>query len=113
MTKLTWKGENFDWNEACENCFQELKQRLTTTPIFVIPKSGERFTIYNDAFYMGLGCVLMQDGCVNAYASRYLKKHEMITLRMIWNGQQIWRHYLYDENVEIYTYYKSLKYLVS
>ena len=32
--------------------------------------------VYSDASYVGLGCVLMQDGRVNAYASRQLKKHK-------------------------------------
>ena len=25
LMKLTWKGMKFEWNEACETCFQELK----------------------------------------------------------------------------------------
>ena len=32
--------------------------------------------MYNDASRQGLGCVLMQNGRVIAYASRQLKKHE-------------------------------------
>ena len=33
--------------------------------------------MYCDASRTGLGCVLMHDGRVIAYASRQLKKHEM------------------------------------
>ena len=32
--------------------------------------------MYSDALKIGLGCVLMQDGKVVAYASRQLKQHE-------------------------------------
>jgi hypothetical protein len=34
------------------------------------------FSIYYDVSGQGLGCVLMQDGHVVAYASRQLRKHE-------------------------------------
>ena len=45
--------------------------------MLAIPRSEVKFAIYSDASYLSLGCVLMQDGHVNAYASRQLKKHEM------------------------------------
>jgi len=67
LTKLTRKGAKFEYNKACEQCFQELKQRLTTTPVLAIPRRGKKFTLYSDAFYLGLGCVLMQDGSVITY----------------------------------------------
>ena len=62
MTKLIRKGEKFEWNDACERAFQELKRKLTTTPVLTIPRSGEKFSIYSDASHSGLGCVLMQEG---------------------------------------------------
>lgn len=77
MTKLTRKGVKFEWDEACETCFQELKRRLTTIPMLAIPRSGEKFTIYSDVSHIGLGCVLMHNGCVNDYALLQLKKYEM------------------------------------
>ena len=40
MTSLTWKGVNFEWDDLCEKAFQELKRRLTSTPILVVPKKG-------------------------------------------------------------------------
>ena len=64
MTRLTRKRVKFDWNEECENAFQELKQKLTTAPVLTAPISGELFTIYCDASTVGLGCVLLQQGKV-------------------------------------------------
>ena len=77
ITKLTRKGEKFEWNDMCERAFQELKPKMTTTLVLVIPKSGEKYSIYSDASHSGLGYVLMQEGQVNAYVSRQLKKHEV------------------------------------
>jgi hypothetical protein len=76
MTELLKKDKKFEWTSACEASFQELKKRLTTTLILVMPDMEKSFSIYCDAFGQGLGCVLMQDGHVVVYASRQLRKHE-------------------------------------
>ncbi|XP_016690861.1 uncharacterized mitochondrial protein AtMg00860-like [Gossypium hirsutum] len=41
---------------------------------------GKEFTVYSDPSYVGLGCVLIQDGKVVAYASHQLKTHEASTV---------------------------------
>jgi hypothetical protein len=69
MTELLEKDKKFEWISACKASFQELKKRLTTTPILVMPDMEKLFSIYYDASGQGLGCVLMQDGHVVAYAS--------------------------------------------
>jgi len=33
LTKLTQKAVKFQWSDACEGSFQELKSRLTTAPV--------------------------------------------------------------------------------
>ena len=76
MTKLTKKEVKFEWNDLCEKAFQELKRRLTSAPILIVPKRGQGYTVYCDASKDGLGCVLMQSGRVVAYGSRQLKNHE-------------------------------------
>ncbi|KAL4030335.1 hypothetical protein IC575_008571 [Cucumis melo] len=74
------------------------------------------FVIYSDASKKGLGCVLMQQGKVVAYASRQLKVHEQnypthdLELAAVIFALKIWRHYLYGEKIQIYTDHKSLKY---
>ncbi|XP_074342295.1 uncharacterized protein LOC141679803 [Apium graveolens] len=70
LIKLTRKNEKLVWTDKCEESFQELKKRLVSTPVLVLPDEKGEFVIYSDASYKGLGCVLMQHGKVIAYASR-------------------------------------------
>jgi hypothetical protein len=70
MTTLLQKDKKFEWTNACERSFCELKRKLTITPLLVLPDIHKDFTIYYDASRQGLGCVLMQEGRVIAYASR-------------------------------------------
>jgi hypothetical protein len=115
MTKLLEKDKKFEWTSTCEASFQELKKRLTTAPILVIPDMEKSFSIYCDASGQRLGCVLMQDGHVVAYASRYLRKHEAhytthdLELAVVVHALKIWRHYLMGKRCELYTDHKSLK----
>ena len=57
--------------------FEELKKRLSTAPLLVLPDLSKNFSIYCDASRQGLGCVLMQEERVVAYASRQLRKYEL------------------------------------
>ena len=59
ITRLTRKEVMFDWDDRCEEAFQELKRRLTTSPILIVPDRGQGYTMYCDASRAGLGCVLM------------------------------------------------------
>jgi hypothetical protein len=76
MTELLKNNTKFKWSEACEKSFQELKKRLTTAQVLTLPDIKKDFVVYCEASKQGLGCVLMQEGKVVAYASRQLKKHE-------------------------------------
>ena len=90
---------------------------LTSAPILTIPSGSEGFVVYTDASRKGLGCVLMQEGRVIAYASRQLKTYEVnypthdLELTAIVFALKIWRHYLYGRRFEIFTDHKSLKYI--
>ena len=64
-----------------------------------------------------MGCVLIQNGRVVAYASHQLKKHEQnyptydLEMAAVVFALKIWRHYLYSVTYEIYTDHKSVKYI--
>ena len=116
LTELTRKSNRFEWTDRCEKSFQELKERLITAPVLSLPVDDAKFVVYCDASKLGLGCVLMQEGKVIAYASRQLKEYEQrypthdLELAAVVFALKIWRHYLYGEKCEIYTDHKSLKY---
>jgi hypothetical protein len=117
MTEFLEKDKKFEWTHACEASFQEMKKRLTIAPILVMPDMEKPFSIYCDASGQGLGCVLMQDGNVVAYASRQLRKHEAhypthdLELADVVHALKIWRYYLMGKRCELYRDHKSLKYI--
>jgi hypothetical protein len=76
MIELLEKGMTFEWTPRHETSFQELKKILNMALVLTMPDMEKPFSIYRDASGQGLGCVLMQDGRVVAYASRQLRKHE-------------------------------------
>jgi hypothetical protein len=48
MIELLEKDKQFEWMPACESSFQELKKRLTTTLVLVMPDLEKPFFIYCD-----------------------------------------------------------------
>jgi ribonuclease HI len=90
---------------------------LITAPVLVLLDLSKHFSIYCDASHLGLGCVLMQEGRVVAYASRQLRKNELnypthdMELAALVHALKIWRHYLIGHKSDIYTDHKSLKYI--
>ena len=85
--------------------------------MLILPDTSLPFEVYCDASYQGLGCVLMQEGKVIAYASRQLKTHEKnypthdLELAAVVFALKIWRHYLYGSKFDVFSDHKSLKYL--
>ncbi|KAA3470030.1 reverse transcriptase [Gossypium australe] len=65
-----FKDVKFEWSKKCQQSFEQLKALPTEVPILVQRKSGKEFVIFSDASLNGLGCVLMQESKVIAYASR-------------------------------------------
>ena len=119
MMRLTRKKVKFDWDDRCEKAFRELKSRLTSAPILIVPDRGQRYTVYCDASRSGLLCVLMQSRRVVAYGSRQLKIHEQnypthgMELAVVVLALKILCHYLYGEEFEVYLDHKSLKYILT
>jgi hypothetical protein len=116
MTELLKNNTKFEWSKAWERSFQKLERRLTTVLVLTLPDIKKDFMVYYDASKQGLGCVLVQEGNVMAYASRKLKKHEEnypthdLELAAVVHALKIWRHYLMGNKCELYTDHKSLKY---
>ena len=119
LTKLIRKGVKFEWDDKCQSSFDQLKKILVEALVLTQPTPGKEYAMYSDALKIGLGCVLMQDGKVVAYASRQLKPHEQtypthdLELAAEVFALKMWRHYLYGEKYRIFTDHKSLKYLLT
>ncbi|WVZ97932.1 hypothetical protein U9M48_043432 [Paspalum notatum var. saurae] len=117
MTALTQKNAKFAWGPKCEEAFGTLKKLLTSAPVLAQPDITKPFDVYCDASGSGLGCVLMQEGRVIAYASCQLRKHEVnypthdLELLAVVYALKKWRHYLLGNTCHIYTDHKSLKYI--
>jgi hypothetical protein len=117
MTEQLKKGVKFSWDQKCEDAFHTLRAHLTTAPVLAQPDVSKPFDIYCDASGIGLGCLLMQDNRVIAYASRTLRTHEQnypthdLELAAVVHALKIWRHHLMGTKCHIYTDHKSLKYI--
>jgi len=117
LTQLNRNDHLFAWTEQCGRSFEEFKRRLTNAPILTIPGTNQSFEVFCDASYQGLGCVLMQNKKIVAYAPRQLKVHERnypthdLELAGVVFALKVWRHYIYGVSFNVFSDYKSLKYL--
>jgi hypothetical protein len=117
MTELLKKGVKFVWSEECDQAFHTLRKHLTSAPVLTQPDMSKPFEVFCDALGTGLGCVLMQENRVIAYASRALQPHEKnypthdLELAVVVHALKLWWHYLMGNHCNIYTEHKSLKYI--
>ena len=78
LTKKNTKG--FQWDAACQQAFDDLKQRLTSPPILTYPVFTLPFIVHADASERAIGGVLSQvqegEERVIGYWSRQLNKAE-------------------------------------
>ena len=70
MTRLLQMNMRFEWSEKCQASFEKLKAFLNKASVLTQLTYGKEYVIFSDASLNGLGCVLMQEGKVVAYASR-------------------------------------------
>ena len=117
LTHLTRKGVPFIWSDACQLAFDELKEKLTSTPVLALPRPIVEYLVYTDTSLQGLGGVLQQESQAIAYDSCTLKPHEShypthdLELAAFVFALRIWRHYLLGEKFRLFTDHKSLQYL--
>jgi hypothetical protein len=117
MTELLKKSVKFSWGQKCDDAFHTLRDHLSTALVLAQPNVSKPFDMYCDASGIRLGCVLMQDHRVIAYASRALRVHEQnypthdLELAVVIHALKIWRHHLMGTKCHIYTDHKSLKYI--
>jgi hypothetical protein len=117
MNELLKKGVKFVWSEECDKAFHTLREYLTSALVLTQPDMSKPFDVFCDASGTGLGCVLMPENRVIAYASRALRPHEKnypthdLELAAVVHALKIWRHYLMGNHCNIFTNHKSPKYI--
>jgi hypothetical protein len=117
MTSLLEKGKQFKWTHECQESFNQLRFKLMSHFVLIMPDLQKGFDIYCDACREGCGCVLMQEGHAIAYASHQLRKHELnylthdLELAAVVHALKIWRQYIMGTKCQVYTDHKSLKYI--
>ena len=97
----------FQWRIECEGSFQELKSKLTSTSVLILPEGTEGYAVYCNASRVGLGCVLKQHGEVRAMPlgnSKFMIRiiSNDLELAAVVLGLKIWRHYLYGVHLDVF-----------
>ncbi|KAG6495596.1 hypothetical protein ZIOFF_043422 [Zingiber officinale] len=64
------RRNSFEWNEATELAFQNLKIALISTPVLALPDFSKPFVVNCDASNMGISAILQQEGRLITFFSR-------------------------------------------
>ncbi|GJP34010.1 hypothetical protein CLOM_g18492, partial [Closterium sp. NIES-68] len=100
LTALTRKGWAWEWTSECQQAFEEVKRRLTSAPVLVLPDPGKPYEVVTDASTVGIGAVLLQEGRPVAFESRKLSPAEQRyttteqELLAVVHALRTWRCYL-------------------
>jgi hypothetical protein len=82
LTQLTRKNQEFIWGPCQQETFEDLKNKLCTTPVLVYPNFDIPFILTTDASKVAVAAILSQeqDGIERpiAYASRQIRLCKLI-----------------------------------
>ncbi|KAK3878810.1 hypothetical protein Pcinc_016620 [Petrolisthes cinctipes] len=121
LHQLTRKGAHFQWNEACQQAFEDLKQALVEAPVLPYPDPGNRYLLDTDASAEGVGAVLSQVGegqehVVAYYSAKFSQpeRNYCITrkeLLAVVKSLEHFHSYLYGAEFTIRTDHAALRWL--
>lgn len=123
LSDLTKKNVKFVWEPPQQNAYDELKKRLTSTPILQQADVSKPFVVRTDAGSIALGAVLLQgEGAEEhpiEYASRLLTKPEKNysttereALAVVWALNKF-RGYIECSAITVSTDHQPLRWLMS
>ena len=121
LTALLHKDLKFEWSKEAQKAFDILKEKLTTTPVLLLPDPTKPFVVTTDASDFAIGAVLTQNQGKGeqpvAYESRKLSPaeqnyatHEKELLAII-HAIRTWRMYLEGQHFTVVTDHASLEYI--
>ena len=120
---LTKKNQEYVWGEVQQQVFQELKDRLTSSPVLRLPDLSKPFFVQTDTSKLGTGAVLLQKDDMGvphpcAYLSQALVGAEQnyqvydLELLAVICALKAWRPYLISptESTVFYTDHQNITY---
>ena len=123
LVALTRKDVPFEWSDACEAAFENLKKALVSPPVMAYPTAEGEFVLDTDASDVSIGAVLSQihagEEKVIAYGSRTLNRAERNycttnkELLAIKHFVEYYKHYLLGRHFIVRTDHQALKWLFS
>ena len=116
---LTKKRVKFQWMAKENEAFDELRKRLMSGPLLILPDLKKTFEVHCDALGDSLGSVLSQEGHPIAYESFRLQPQEWSLgiyekeLLAVIHALDTWKHYLLGTPFIIRTDHQSIKYFMT
>ncbi len=115
--------EKFKWTTQCEDAFNKLKQKLTSSKLLAYPDFNRPFHVYTDASDIGVGAVLCQPDSHGmrpiAYASKKLNRternwdtRERECYAVVWAVTEKFKYYLQFAEFTVFSDHKSLQWLL-
>ncbi|KAJ4722993.1 Retrotransposon protein, putative, Ty3-gypsy subclass [Melia azedarach] len=100
LTDLLRKDRKWEWTEACQHAFDNIKGAVASEPVLKLPDFTKPLEVYTDASDKAIGGVLVQEGHPIAFESRKLKDAEQRysthekEMTVVVHCLATWRHYL-------------------
>lgn len=122
LTELTRKEVAYEWTQERQAAFDELKRRLVSAPVLLVPDVTKPFRVVTDASDFAVGAILEQaDEQGNWHPCAYLSKQlnsaernwatydkELLAIK---HATEKWRPYLAGQHFKVYTDHMPLQYL--
>lgn len=116
--ELLDKNVEWHWEERHQNCFQQLKDLVSSAPVLKYYDVSKPVRLSVDASSTGLDAVLLKGNQRVAYASKSLtiaqQRYAQIETEMlvIIFGAKKYHQYIFDKTVTVQTYHKPLDVIV-
>jgi hypothetical protein len=109
----------YEWDGACDEAFETLKDILVKAPMLKLPDFDKDFEIPSDASDFAIGRVLVQEGRPVAFESKKLSETERrwpTHEKEMWvaiHCLKTWGHYIGSKDLVVWTDNVTLKYFVT
>jgi hypothetical protein len=112
FSSLMKKGVPFQWDQACQNAFDDIKKYLTNPPVLSAPVKGRPLILYTAAMPTSLGALLAQTNDDRKEVSLYYLSRtllgaecnypdiEKICLAHVFAAQKL-RHYMLEHTIHL------------